>query len=118
MKKKLFRNKTTHQPVPALFQDRKSPVGLEVLELDQRIREPLFDGITKLDDSFHVVFVAQSGLPHSQVTRVLQKRLAVGSRIKNDRHRVLRVEAGSTDVELDLARGDPEAADAEVAEAV
>ena len=109
---------TTRQPVPALFQDRKRPVGLEVLKLHERVRESLLHGVAKLDDGLHVVLVAQPRLPDSQVRRVLQKRLAVGPSVEDDGHGVLRVEACPADVELDLARGDAEAADAEVAEAV
>ena len=94
---------SSHQPVPALLQDRERPVGLEVLELHQRVREPLFHGVAELDDGLHVFFVAQPLLSDSQVGRVLQQRLAVGSGVQDDGHGVLRVESGAADVELDLA---------------
>eukprot|EP00053_Salpingoeca_punica_P013599 m.122988 g.122988 ORF g.122988 m.122988 type:complete len:443 (-) comp16239_c1_seq1:1187-2515(-) len=90
---------------------------LEVLKLDDGVREALADGNDNLVHNLDVLGACDARVTQAHVVLVLQQLLVVGANVNEGRHAATRVNAASRDVEADLADRNGHALHAEIAQA-
>ena len=90
---------------------------LEVLPLEEDLREAALDGLDELLDEGVVLGAPQPREPPAEVELVVQQRLVVRSDVEADRERLGRVDARRRGVKGELADRDPHPAGTLVAEA-
>ena len=89
----------------------------EVLELHQRVREVRGRGQHELLDQRIVIGFADPALRQADVERVVEQLLVLGADVERDGEARLRMHAGASGVERQLADGDAHAVRAEIAQA-
>ena len=104
------------QDVAIALEQRERVALLEVLPLEEGLREAAPDGVHELLDQLVVVGAAQPGMPPPEVELVVEQGLVVGADVEADRQRLAGVDAGGRGVERELADGDAHAAGALVAQ--
>ena len=86
-----------------------------ILEVNATLREHFLHCLDKLVDKRIKILGRRSRLAHSQIQRIVQVLLVVGTGVEVHGEQVLRRHSGAGSVELQFADGDPRAVCAEVA---
>ncbi len=105
------------QAVAEAGQDPEGVVLLEVLPLDDRVREGHADTLDERLQDVVIGLAAEPGGPIAEVERIGQEVLAVGTDVQRDGERAGRVDAGGGAVQRKLADRDRHPTHALVAEA-
>mmetsp|Transcript_14810 Transcript_14810/g.44739 ORF Transcript_14810/g.44739 Transcript_14810/m.44739 type:complete len:253 (-) Transcript_14810:539-1297(-) len=103
--------------LPHALQNGKCHISLEIFKLHARRGEPLFDSKAELLDDGQMLLPPDAVLLCPHVELVGAELGVVGAAVQYHRHAVLRVEAPTCDVELDLANRDPDAVGSQIAQA-
>ena len=98
------------------FEQFKGVRVLEVLELDHHIGPAFASGFNEFLHQCVILFAVDSLLLQAKIERVVEVVFVVGAHIKRHRQHVLRVDAGASGVERELANGNTHAVDTQVTE--
>ena len=101
-------------PVPLEPVERR--LRAKVLKLQLDLWEHLLDGVDKLVHELLRLGDRPPLLPETEVERVREQLGVVGPEVEADREGRARVDTGSSDVEGELADGDPHPSDSKIAE--
>ena len=103
--------------VAVAVQDAVCVARREILPVQQRVREAGSDLLHEAVHELVVAFASHAGMPDTQVGRVVEEIEVVGAGVQDDRHDSVGMDAGSGDVDTQLADADRDAPDALVADA-